>query len=680
MDFAYKMPNQDRAKIFLSSEETNEGDEGLENLPDALQQILEAFNENGTSDDFEATIHSAIPDLIESISNPDIDGNERPAVARLVVMLNGDNGPSFDTKEASFDKESFLPLLMGGLGLAEGAGLGAIAGAAAKKALPFIGRGMAVNALMGGGDQSQGIMNDPSDVYAHVKRWDVQDDAGTLHYAEKIDKELEALRQQVLAALNAWSNDDQSPMGEMLKADWWTKLDAAKNADSIAQLVLLLQSVPEQYHNAIQMMPNSDMGTGGDGLPDQLPSTNLFSNGPAAEAGGSQPETGDMQGNLIPGALSSVKKATVEVTINSPLDFNQIKDIELGLSEWLGDVESAGSGPNGRELSWNISNPYDVQDAEMKINMFFQTEYPDVDFNVESNTDGATNNEMMISDEDSDWLKSIGDGIKWTKVESNSNMTGLAMPDPYSSPTSGNPDQSNTWINTKAQELIGTGMDSASAFAQAAMLFGQQQGQEQGLAMQTQSQPLDPTSSIGDTTTEVYQNGQPHNLPSATTASTEMSTIEKEVPMGLEDAEAIPVKDIQNWKDSEGVPLKEGQTYKMTAGYDIPDVVRVIGSYPGGIRLHIENGQGGYEVNVNDLEQRKSNYRFEKMAHALSSNEQLSIIEEGGVARNLDRLNLSHSHYEDEFPNFHSSVERFLDPTIPLSNTSILEDDSLLFS
>lgn len=665
MDFAYKMPNQDRAKIFLSSEEPNEGDEGLENLPDALQQILEAFNENGTGDDFEATIHSAIPDLIESISNPDVDGNERPAVARLVVMLNGDNGPSFDTKEASFDKESFLPLLMGGLGLAEGAGLGAIAGAAAKKALPFVGKGMAVNmgmnALTGGGDQSQGIMNDPSDVYAHVKRWDVQDDAGTLHYAEKIDKELEALRQQVLAALNAWSNDDQSPMGEMLKADWWTKLDAAKNADSIAQLVLLLQSVPEQYHNAIQMMPNSDMGTGGDGLPDQLPSTNLFSNGPAAEAGGSQPETGDMQGNLIPGALSSVKKG------ESNWDTQEV-DRWISNDEVLYNEFSRARNPQAMKELWAElmgGNEYtqDIDLDQVDWYAIFEDLHAEDDYQTE---------------EDTNFLNDLG--IKWTKVESNSNMTGLSVPDPYSSPTSGNPDQSNTWINTKAQELIGTGMDSASAFAQAAMLFGQQQGQEQGLAMQTQSQPLDSTSSIGDTTTEVYQNGQPHNLPSATTASTEMSTIEKEVPMGLEDAEAIPVKDIQNWKDSEGVPLKEGQTYKMTAGYDIPDVVRVIGSYPGGIRLHIENGQGGYEVNVNDLEQRKSNYRFEKMAHALSSNEQLSIIEEGGVARNLDRLNLSHSHYEDEFPNFHSSVERFLDTTIPLSNTSILEDDSLLFS
>lgn len=636
MRFAYKIPDTDRSAIFSKDSQPDEN-EDVQGLPELLEQIHKEWaKQGGPQSEEETALFGALPKLMKAIQDPSIDGHNDPDIAHMIVVLKGQSlNPQ--AVMASIEKEAFLPALAAGLGLAEGAGIGAMAGAAAQKALPFAAKGMGIHALMGMGGGGEGgggeaIATDPTDVYASF-RGSLEDDAGTLHYAIRVDRELEALRAQVIAALNAWSNnfwktDDQAgdqpspedlaplmatgavklaigedgslappidPMPglpeeeapnkteslnpDQLKAVWWSLLNAAKNAESIAELVLILQAIPDKYHDAVNMMPQmtpgDDSGGGAEGLPSNTPAPGENGGTP-----GSQPQTGDVQTNLIPGALSSV-----------------------------------------------ISNL----------------------------------------------------GIEW-KEATNVGTTG--MPDPFSSPVSGNPDQSGTWINNKAIELQGLGMDPATAHAQAAMMYGQQNAAQQGStpagpAMQTQVAQTPSVSPIADTTGELYS-GQDHNLPAGHTAA--ISNIEKEMPMGLESVEAIPVDEVENWKDAEGVPLKEGKTYKMTTDqYDVPDVVRVVASTPEGLILHIENGKGGYEIKVGEQEKRKSNFRFEKIAHALSTEQQKDLVLEEGIARNLDKLNLAHSHYESEYPNFHSSVREFLDPNIPLSNLSLLEDDSLLF-
>lgn len=583
MEFAYKIPEKDRAIVLANDHKGHEA-EGIENLPELLEKLHKEWpGMGGPQDEREKAIFDALPDLVKSITDPSVNGEESPAVARMIVVLNDKDAEADPTHVmASFEKESFLPALAAGLGLAEGAGMGAVAGAAAKQALPFLGKGLAVAGLgnmMGGGGSEQ-VPVEPTDVYASF-RSKTEDDAGTLHFAIRVDRELEALRAQVIAALNAWANggaDGGSPMSPEVKAVWWSQLDAAKNADSISQLVLILQGIPQQFHNAIDMMPSGGIDEDGNptnGLPENTPSPGIESN-PA----GSQPETGDVQTNLIPGALSSV-----------------IKDLGIDFKE-------------------------------------------------------------------------------------SNNMPGVSVPDPFSSPASGTPDQTTSWINQKALELQGTGMDPTQAFSQAAMLFAQQQGgnqnQQPGPAGQTQTQQTPAVSPIADTTSELYTDVS-HNLPSAHTAA-EFSTIEKEMPMELDQAELLNKEDINDWQDAEGTPLKHGQTYKMTTDkYDVPDLVRVVASTPEGLVLHVENGKGGYEIKVGEKEKRSSNIRFEKFAHSLSDVQQKDLVLEEGIARNLDRLNLSHSHYESEYPNFHSNVKEFLDVSIPLSNVSLLEDDSLLF-
>jgi hypothetical protein len=147
----------------------------------------------------------------------------------------------------------------------------------------------------------------------------------------------------------------------------------------------------------------------------------------------------------------------------------------------------------------------------------------------------------------------------------------------------------------------------------------QQQQQSPGHPMQTAEQQTS-AGQVATNTSEV--------LPSATTSK------------------------VAAWKDANGNILANGKLYKMTSSeYEVPDYVRIVNN---GSNLDIFIPRGNINVTLDEKEIRESNYTFEPVDNKessflsesnLTTFEQKELINEDGVARNMDRLNLEGTHY-----------------------------------
>lgn len=123
-------------------------------------------------------------------------------------------------------------------------------------------------------------------------------------------------------------------------------------------------------------------------------------------------------------------------------------------------------------------------------------------------------------------------------------------------------------------------------------------------------------------------------------------------------AQALPsatTSKVAAWKDVEGNILAKGQLYKMTSSdYEIPDFVRIVNN---GTKLDLYIPRGDIDISLSESEIKQSNYKFEPIEEdsqqktsflsesVLSTNEQRALIDEEGMARNMDRLNLDGTHY-----------------------------------
>lgn len=728
MKFAYKIPHYDRSKILASDTEV---DEDVENLPEMLEKVLQAWGEQGgPQSEQEAVIFDALPHLIQAIQDPSIDGHTNPAIQKMVMVL----GPSEETQESG-KKEAFafLAPLVGEVAGALGAdSLAGAAGGLAKKALPFVGRGaafqMGEDAVSGGGESSAETQpvddsgQSGTSAYAST-RHEIQSDAGMLFYAdkrygEKHDPELEALRQQVITALNAWANDTDNHMDSLVNATWWSQLDNSKKAQTISELVLILQGIPEKYHTAINMMPNMAPVEESDSLPNNVPQPTDLKEAPAS----SQPEGNEVPGNLIPGALSSVKKeanflddateAYIETALwastdgdGTPLDrlapsheVNQEvwerakSELARFIQENQENIEASGMSAgdvghnffltrNGHGAGFWDRGLGDIGDQLTNAAHGYGEHdllYPE-DFNIPQPDFTPDDEEFMTHNgiRSSNWLKEMG--IDWKQA---TNMPGLVTtPDASMSPVSGQNafmqmQQPQDGQGQTVQTLVNQGLQNSTPVQPPDLLSQQQAQMQPSPAEQTQDAQANAGTMGADTSQEIYDQAS-HNLPSAR-SSAAISTIEKEMPASLVDVEAVGSNPEDIWKDSEGTPLQVGKSYKMTSNtYSVPDIVTVLNTQGDNLTVHISNQEGGFETKISNTP--KEQYNFEKIGSSLSNREQKDLIDEEGIARNLDRLNLSYSHYEDEYPNFFSSIADFNDSSKPLSNLSILEEDHLLF-
>ena len=116
---------------------------------------------------------------------------------------------------------------------------------------------------------------------------------------------------------------------------------------------------------------------------------------------------------------------------------------------------------------------------------------------------------------------------------------------------------------------------------------------------------------------------------------------------------------VASWKDTTGELLENGKLYKMTSPkYSVPDYVRVVNNGPENLDIHLDDAD--MDLTLTESQIRQSNYKFEPMEEektskwkvasflsesGLTTSEQRELINEKGVARNLDRLNLNGTHY-----------------------------------
>jgi hypothetical protein len=184
-------------------------------------------------------------------------------------------------------------------------------------------------------------------------------------------------------------------------------------------------------------------------------------------------------------------------------------------------------------------------------------------------------------------------------------------------------------------------------------VFGQLQQQQEEEAQLQEMYPNVPT----DMTRQWLQREQQQQQ----SAGHPMQNANRQSPAGqtaTNTAQGLPsatTSKVAAWKDVRGDVLIKDRLYKMTSSdYEIPDYVRVVNN---GTRLDLYIPRGDLDVSLSESEIKQSNYKFEPIEEdsqqktsflsesALSTNEQRALIEEKGVARNMDRLNLEGTHY-----------------------------------
>lgn len=563
MRFAYKIPTSERAKIVYAEHESGDG---LSEVFEALQHIAQEWQKQGgpgpDSPDVDHKIFAVLPKFMNAVKDPNTNGFDDPEISHVMLML--DNGSHENSPlHHAHTKIAFLPAIAAGLGLAEGAGLGTIAGAAMKKLAPQLGLGMMLGGG-GGGQQQMAPPINPTDVYASYEpelRGNLEIDS--FQYRTAKDPDIEGLRTQVVNALKAWGASQTIPTDENSK--WWQMMDHAKSAEGIASLSLIMGGIPEEYQNAGQssapqnapvvddqgnMVDNGGNGNPTTPAPEAIPAADL---GP--QSGGGD-DTGGAASGGIPGTFSSVKESSIE-------------DI---LEELPGQ--------------WKIAEL--VADPAQAVALM---------------QDGTQQNMTPLPQQ-------------WKQQFEQSAQGPQQQQDP----------QANAAMNAIDLESQGVPKDKADLAA------------TMGMGVNT---PQVAPNTANPTAPE-------QNLPSMRTAE---------------------------WLDVNGEPLQPGEHYMMTSdGFDVPDTVHVMSHVGDNLKVQIDNGRDGVTLEMGPQHKQTSRFRFERLA-MVSANEQRVLIDEDGVARNLDRLNLSNSHYEAEYPDFIASISGE-QQNLPLSNVALLAEDN----
>lgn len=134
--------------------------------------------------------------------------------------------------------------------------------------------------------------------------------------------------------------------------------------------------------------------------------------------------------------------------------------------------------------------------------------------------------------------------------------------------------------------------------------------------------------------------------------------------------EAERINDI---RDEDGNTVHVGHVYELKEeDFDTPELVKVASIEGNGVV--VEALDTGIRFFIGD----KNNSAFiSKTASMISSREQQQLVEESGIARNLDKVVLDNSHYESEYPDFYSNIREVANFEAPLSNSLVFDDSSL---
>jgi len=657
MDFAYKVPKEARAQVLAKKNKEEIEESPFEEVEEFIPDILKTLHNDwakagGPQNEDEQHLFDHLPKFIESlIKGDDVSTMMKdPDVHGIVLKIV--NNPQ--QKESSFDKVA-IPgadeaLIAGEIALAPEEA--ALAGEAIDAAAPVIenvadeagnfgskilnwggkelGKGAlhGIEDLLGGGKggqggQQQGPIDPQQEANQVISSFDrslIEDDAGILVYAAK-DLRMEQLREQVRASLEAWansSNDTEDPdsLPPSQYAIWWALYNAATTASDVATLAGILSSVPIKYHK--QGTPQIEVPDG---------------------QGGTKTQTG-LSPSPNPDEMNEAKQA-LPVTIN----------------------------PNGSQPESAGSEDNYIPGA------FSSVRVPE-------------------------FLKFAN--INW-KLAAAESLTGGNPANPSMSPlvTENNP------ITNPSQMLTPSDNSHVGDLANALNITNIAPGSHPSLSDATLSNPSNPVNQFGAAPTSVATslttpNGSSSQSPTqsinSTTTGVNISPPEYETPTS---AGGYPLGQSPGWRASSAetkeniggetltngeiidpeVEEGDGKTNKLHVGsvyelssekYSVAELVKVASIEEEGVV--VETLKEGIKFFVTAADQPTF---IEKTASMVSTREQDLLINEQGIARNLDRVELKNSHYENEFPDFYSKLTDVIDYSRPLSNSLLFDDGSL---
>ena len=519
------------------------------------------------------------------------------------------------------------------------------------------------------------------------------------------DNDIETLRAQVNSALTQWSKSGD--VGD--RAAWWVYYSYAHEAETIAELQTILTAIPAEFHNSVLTTPvgvdETAPENGETGLPEMTAPESTISPSntgmsPVPIDGVGTPPKMPANQQLIPGAMASHDNLKIK-PIFASTDESVFEDYaeedrqvlarvasfmnqgtheediietlhpSYGHEYTIWAIEEAKKVASGNPLvdpavfelgiEWKTSaenDPHDLPEGYHQLNIDEVLEDVEEEnkkkelnnrkFPLKGERQGPNADEKINQQADSNMITPANEKVAdYTSMPANT----LGMtPAPYS----------NAYNQTMglANSFGGDPIGSQEAYAAGS------QANQMGL-------PPDPNtlSQIKDKAAEEArlrekypdvplemaqkweQNQSQH--PTADGHNPAQSPAGQKANESINQLPAATTAKAAAWKDVNGNLLKVNNLYKMTSSdYEVPDYVRIVNN---GSKLDVYIPRGDIDVSIDEKELKKSNYQFEPITtekesfflseSGLTTSEQRELIDEKGIARNLDRLNLQGTHY-----------------------------------
>ena len=518
----------------------------------------------------------------------------------------------------------------------------------------------------------------------------------------KRDEDIETLRQQVVAALAQWSKS-----GEITnRAEWWVYYSYAHEAETIAELQTILTAIPAVYHDSVLTAPTDlggEVSPGDTGLPEPASTESISSPtntnmSPIPIDGVGTPPKMPANQQLIPGAMASHDQLKVR-PVYGPIDEDTFEDYVKEDRQVLARVASfIQQGVHEEDIVETLHPSYGVEytiwaieevkkvaaplvetgeddsqisDSDLKeIGEWLTEKWPDKVLQIKEmgfEIDPMSLGEYYLKEEGEGEVKEL---LHWIKdvVQSDeahfplkgehqgvNEDTKINQQETSNMTTPGNErvaDYTSLTPNPMATGNQPVGLPPAP---ETVPLIQQQQLQQQQQALQNQ-QLQNAFPGVHPDVARQYLNPNAQNVqksighpnvhqPDGSLAGQVATTTGSDLPSAL-------TARVAAWKDVNGNLLQPNEMYKMTSSsYGVPDYVRIISN---GSQLELHITEGDIDITLDEKEVKKSKYQFEPVDEKTSSFlsesglttfEQRALIDETGIARNLDRLNLEGTHY-----------------------------------
>lgn len=522
---------------------------------------------------------------------------------------------------------------------------------------------------------------------------------------KKKDSDIESLRAQVNAALQQWAKSGEVTEN---RAVWWALYSYAHEAETVAELASILTAVPEEFHNSVLNSPvgleEQSPEPGNTGLPEPSEPSGAISPtdtsmSPVPIDGVGTPPKMPQNQSLIPGAIAAshdslrVKPvfasvdetvfenyaeedrpilARVSAFINAKTHESDIIDTlypSYGHEYVIWAIEEAKKVANndptvdpsiinlGIEWKEAANDPHDLPEGMHQMNIMEVLEDVEKEKKEKErkNKKFPEKGERVGPNEDEQVNQQATSQMITPQQEKTSDYTSLPnsnlaqAPSPYSAAynqTMGIAQQlGGDPILT--QQTYQSGKDSTPDPG----VFGQIQQQQEDEERLQEMYPNVPTDMARQWMQRQEQQQQSQGHPNER-QQLRQSPAGQVATQTTSQLPSSTTAKAAAWKDTEGNMLNQGQMYKMTSSdYEIPDLVRIVNN---GTKLDLYIPRGDIDVSLSESEIKNSNYKFEPINEKessflsesmLSTSEQRALIEENGVARNMDRLNLEGTHY-----------------------------------